>query len=93
MAAKIALICTQFSANHTDRLRAVDARLPDRAEIISVEVASRSTVYDWVHSAAEVPGMRKVRLFEDRTFGEAISARLVREQINPRVMVGGHVRV
>lgn len=59
----IALIWAQFSAYHVDRLEAVGARLDGRANVVSVEVASRSSVYAWAPSG-EVRFTRKVRLFE-----------------------------
>lgn len=66
---RIALIWAQFSAYHVDRLEAVGARLAGRAEILSVEVASRSAVYAWAPSG-EVRFTTKVRLFEGLGYEE-----------------------
>lgn len=64
---RIALIWSQFSAYHVDRLQAVGARLSGRAEVWSVEVCSRSQVYAWEPSA-QVRDTRKIRLFQDQSY-------------------------
>lgn len=64
---RVALLWAQFSAYHVDRLQAVGRRLSGRAEVLAIEVCSRSQVYAWAPSD-EVKGTRKIRLFADASY-------------------------
>ncbi len=64
---KVALIWAQFSAYHVGRLEAVGRRLAGRADVLAVEVASRSAAYAWPPSG-EVRFARKLRLFDGQDY-------------------------
>lgn len=64
---RLAFIWSQFSAYHVDRLQAVGRRLAGRADVLSIEVCSKSALYAW-EASADVVGTRKIRLFEDQSF-------------------------
>lgn len=64
---RVALVWTQFAPYHIDRCRAVGRRLGDRAQVLAVEVATRSQTYAWDPSGA-VEDATKVTLFPEATF-------------------------
>ena len=64
---KVALIWAQFSAYHVGRLEAVGSSLAGCADVLAVEVASRSAAYAWPPSG-EVRFARKIRLFDGHDY-------------------------
>lgn len=64
---KVALIWAQFAAYHVDRCEAAARRLAGRADVLAIEVASKSQTYAWGPSA-DVAGARKLTLFPDRDY-------------------------
>lgn len=58
----VGLIWAQFSAYHVDRLEAVGRRLDGRANVLAVEVTSKSSTYAWDPSG-DVRNTTKKRLF------------------------------
>lgn len=61
---RIALVWAQFGAYHVDRCEAVGQHLGGEADVLAVEVASRSRYYLWEPSG-DVQCARKVTLFPD----------------------------
>lgn len=64
---RVAVLVAQFAAYHVDRCTALAERLAGRAEVLAVEVASRSTDYAWPPSGP-VAGATKLTLFPDRNY-------------------------
>ncbi len=64
---RIGILFAQFAAYHVDRIQAVARRFHGRAELIAVEVASRSKAYAWEPSE-EVEGVTKLTLFPGQNF-------------------------
>ena len=61
---RIALVWAQFAPYHIDRCEAAGRRFAGRAEVLAVELASRSQTYAWPQSGA-AEGCRKITLFPD----------------------------
>ena len=60
----IVLLWTQFAAYHVDRCEALARRFDGRADIVAIEMASRSQQYAWQPSA-QIAGCNKLTLFGD----------------------------
>lgn len=65
---QIALIWSQFTDTHVDRINAVAERFRGRAEILAVEVASTSSTYADFSPGRAVGEARKLTLFPGRSF-------------------------
>ena len=63
------MVWTQFAPYHIDRCRAVGQRLAGRAEVLAVEVATRSQTYAWQASGG-VDHATKITLFPGANFDE-----------------------
>ncbi len=66
---RVALLFAQFSAYHIDRCQAVARRLDGRADVLAVEVATRSATYAW-EASGEVAGARKITLFPGSSYDD-----------------------
>ena len=74
---KIVLLWTQFAAYHVDRCEALARRFDGRADIVAIEMASRSQQYAWQPSA-QIAGCRKLTLFGDARLEDISSWRRLR---------------
>ena len=63
----IALLWTQFSAYHVDRLEAAGRRLNGRVRVLAVEVTPSSNIYAWEPSG-DVRGTEKFQLFPGQIY-------------------------
>ncbi len=77
----IGLIWSQFAAYHVDRCACVARRLAGRAEVLAVEVATRSETYAWEPSG-EVAGARKITLFPGQSFDAVPPVRRYRAMLH-----------
>ena len=64
---RIGFVWAQFGPYHTHRLAAVARRLAGRAQLVAVELVSRSGHYDW-SPAQQIPGIDSRTLFQDRPY-------------------------
>jgi glycosyltransferase involved in cell wall biosynthesis len=63
----VALVWTQFSAYHIDRIEAVAERLSGDVEVLACEIATASATYAWDPSGP-ARGARKVTLFPGQSY-------------------------
>lgn len=71
---RIGMLAEQFSAYHLDRCRAVARRMQGRAQIVAVEIATKSETYAW-EASGEIAGAVKVTLFPGQSYDKVSAAR------------------
>lgn len=64
---ELGLVWTQFASYHIDRVDAVARRMAGRYDVVAVEVATASLIYDWQPSG-DVSGARKTTLFPGQIY-------------------------
>jgi L-malate glycosyltransferase len=85
--AKLVFLWDNFGPLHADRCDAVADYFEGKHEVVGIELASRSNVYDWIPEIGN--RFRKITLFEGRSIEEVSSFQLFHKALHSCLSMGG----